>query len=159
MRHRNVLPALLCITLSAQALAQQPVATPDDDIVRITTNLVQFDFIVTDKRGNQIPDLKAEDIEVFQDAKPQTISNFNYISTEPEPVPGNESSANKSTLPPASAKRNNVRRIIALVVDDLGMSFETVVPTRNAQIGRASCRGRVEGSEGAGGERTDAETS
>src|SRR5688500_9153865 len=132
MRHKNVLAVLLCITLSAQSLAQEPVATPDDDIVRITTNLVQFDFIVTDKRGNQITDLKAEDIEVFQDGKPQTISHLNYISTEPEPDPGNESSANKSTLPPVSAKRNNVRRIIALVVDDLGMSFETVVPTRDA---------------------------
>src|SRR5688572_9590209 len=130
MRHKNVLAVLLCITLSAQAMAQQPVATPDDDIVRITTNLVQFDFIVTDKRGNQISDLTAEDIEVFQDGKPQTISNLSYISTEPEP--STDSGNNKTSVPPVGAKRNNVRRIIALVVDDLGMSFETVVPTRNA---------------------------
>ena len=133
MKHKSYLALLLCIALSAQLLAQQPAASPDDDTVRITTNLVQFDFIVTDKRGNQITDLKAEDIEVFQDGKPQTISNFAYISTEPAADAGNEGPANKSTSPlPVSAKRNNVRRIIALVVDDLGMSFETVAPARNA---------------------------
>ena len=129
----SILILFLLTSLSAQLLAQQPAATPDDDIVRITTNLVQFDFIVTDRRGNQITDLKAEDIEVFQDGKPQAITNFNYISTVPEPEAGKESSADMSTSPqPGNAKRHNVRRIIALVVDDLGMSFDTVVPTRKA---------------------------
>ncbi|HKO61751.1 MAG TPA: VWA domain-containing protein, partial [Pyrinomonadaceae bacterium] len=133
MKHKSYLALLLIITLSPHLLAQQPTTTPDDDIVRITTSLVQFDFIVTDKRGNQITDLKTEDIEVFQDGNPQAISNFTYISTEPEPDGGTEGSAGKSTPPlPVNTKRNNVRRIIALVVDDLGMSFETVVPTRNA---------------------------
>src|SRR5262245_59032289 len=50
-----------------------------DDVVRITTNVVQIDAIVT-KDGKQVTDLKAEDFEIFEDKKPQKITNFSYVS-------------------------------------------------------------------------------
>ena len=48
--------AVLCVGLPS--LAQ----TQSDDVVRITTNLVQVDVVVT-KNGKQVKDLKAEDFE------------------------------------------------------------------------------------------------
>ncbi|MDQ3257859.1 MAG: hypothetical protein M3R15_28890 [Acidobacteriota bacterium] len=42
----------------------QQVKADEDDIVRVTTNLVQLDVTVTDKDGQQVTDLKPEDFEI-----------------------------------------------------------------------------------------------
>ena len=39
----------------------------EDDVVRITSNLVQIDAVVTDKKGRQVTDLKAEEFEILAD--------------------------------------------------------------------------------------------
>ncbi|MBC7933117.1 MAG: hypothetical protein H7Z38_21350, partial [Rubrivivax sp.] len=67
---------------------QQPSPTPtpqddsDEDVVKITTNLVQFDAVVTDKKGQIVTDLQPEDFEVFVGGKRQQVTNFSYISIE-----------------------------------------------------------------------------
>src|ERR1700749_2877602 len=72
----------------------QPTPAPQDDdddgdVVRITTNLVQFDAVVTDKKGQQVTDLQPEDFEVSINGKRQTITNFSYVVAQPgtQPVP------------------------------------------------------------------------
>ena len=65
--------AVLCAVLPS--LAQ----TQPDDVVRITTNLVQIDVVVT-KNGKPIKDLKAEDFEIFEDGHRQVITSFAYVS-------------------------------------------------------------------------------
>src|SRR5205085_5944245 len=70
---------------SPQAATQQPQPTPspaeesDEDVVRITTNLVQFDAVVTDKKGNPVTDLRPEDFEVYANGRKQPVTNFSYI--------------------------------------------------------------------------------
>ncbi len=64
------------------SLPLPPPPEQDDDVVRITTSLVQLDAVVT-RDGKQVTDLKAEDFEIFEDGKAQTITNFSYISTVP----------------------------------------------------------------------------
>src|ERR1051325_2202809 len=54
------------------AQTQQPPPLEADDIVRITTNLVQIDTVVT-RDNKQVTDLTAQDFEIFEDGKPQTI--------------------------------------------------------------------------------------
>jgi VWFA-related protein len=107
-------------------------------VVRITTNLVQVDAVVTDKSGKQVTDLRPEDFEVLEDGKPQKITNFSYISaaprgaaTAPQPAPP----AADRDAPPAPSRPlrpADVCRTIALVVNDLGLSFPSVVFTRDA---------------------------
>jgi VWFA-related protein len=125
-----------------------PQATPtpqddsdDGDVVRITANLVQFDAVVTDKKGQPVTDLRPEDFEVSVDNKRQTITNFSYVATLPggaatatAPPTTTPRAADKSAppLPPARIKPGDVRRTVALVVDDLGTSFETMVHVREA---------------------------
>src|SRR6185369_7803404 len=84
MKHLIALLILLSITLGtiAPVRAQQQQQPAPDDVVRITTNLVQIDAVVTDKSGNQIKDLVAGDFEVLQDGKPQKIVSVSYINTE-----------------------------------------------------------------------------
>jgi hypothetical protein len=63
----------------------QTVEHDDTDVVRITTNLVQIDAVVTDKKGRQVTDLKPEEFEILADGKPQKITNFSYVQNVPEP--------------------------------------------------------------------------
>jgi len=85
-RHLATLLALLLVAVQVTAqtpapAAQQPqpaqTPTPEedseDDVVRITTNLVQFDAVVTDRQGRHVADLRPEEFEVYVDGKRQEI--------------------------------------------------------------------------------------
>ena len=106
-----------------QSQPQQPAA---DDIVRISTNLVQVDAVVTDKNGNPIKDLTAADFEVFQDGKPQKVVSLTYVSTEQtesQPVatqPVNVDKVDKKAplAPPTRMRVANAGRVLTFIVDD-----------------------------------------
>ena len=125
--------------LPTQTPASQPSSAPagdqDPDVVRITTNLVQVDAVVT-KDGKQITDLKPEDFEILEDGHPQKITNFSYISNVPviavtHPHVAAVSKGRVPTpVPPVPVRPHDVRRTVALVVDDLGMSFESMSQAR-----------------------------
>jgi VWFA-related protein len=111
----------------------------DDDVVRITTNLVQVDAVVTDKKGKLVTDLRPEEVEIMEDGRPQKITNFSFVSTEsgaPPPAPAAAAVApvdkNAPPPPPVRLKAEQVRRTVALVVDDLGLSFESTAFVRQA---------------------------
>ncbi|HEX8459152.1 MAG TPA: VWA domain-containing protein [Pyrinomonadaceae bacterium] len=126
-----------------QTAPQQPNAPSDDEeVVRITTNLVQVDAVVVDKKGKQVTDLSADDFEIFEDNRPQKLTNFSYVLNETAP-PATETadtarpkSKDKASIPapmpPGSLRPEQVRRTIALVVDDLGLSFESTSFVRDA---------------------------
>src|SRR6266550_9066340 len=87
-------------TEPSKPATMQPQTAPDvdsQDVVKITTNLVQVDAVVT-KDGKQVTDLKPEDFQLFEDGKPQTITNFSYISNVPT-VP-----SKVAAMPPAKDK-------------------------------------------------------
>ena len=98
--------------------------------------LVQVDAVVTDSANKHISNLKAEDFEVLQDGKPQTITNCSYIASGIAPLVITPSPSNgRNPLPPPQrplTTAGSVRRMFALVVDDLGLSFESIVHVRDA---------------------------
>jgi VWFA-related protein len=121
----------------------QPTPTPQEDsdegdVVRITTNLVQFDAVVTDKKGQQVTDLRPEEFEVTVDGRRQTITNFSYVVAQPAADANAPTTAPRAAdksapaVPPARMRPGDVRRTIALVVDDLGTSWEDIVYVRQA---------------------------
>ncbi len=72
---------LFCALFSAAIQGQNPAVVPDtNDVVKITTKLVQVDVVVTDKKGQPVRDLKASDFELHQDGKPQKIVGLTYLS-------------------------------------------------------------------------------
>ena len=151
--NRHLSLALVLLLAAAQVFAQtpapsaqqQPAPTPtptpeqdsDDDVVRITSNLVQFDAVITDKQGRHVVDLRPDDFEVYVDGKRQEITNFTFVAGEPEagagrmtaPAARNDKSA-PPPLPPVPLRAGQVRRTIALVADDLGTSFEDIAGVR-----------------------------
>lgn len=148
MRNGSSLLLILTLGLSlppgviGQTQTTAPPAQNDpqkDEVVRVTTNLVQVDVVVTDSDGKQVTDLRPEEFEVFEDGKRRQLTNFSYISTErtadaapvvPSPAPTGATNAPK--VAPALLRPEQVRRTIALVVDDLGLSFESIVYVRQA---------------------------
>ena len=118
------------------AFAQTPQPTAPDTVIRINVNLVQVDAVVTDSSGKPVTDLKPEDFEVLQDGKRQQITNFSYISTrDPSSARAKPALTVKKgapLVPPARIKPQDIRRTVALVVDDLGLSFESIARVRSS---------------------------
>ncbi|MEO8043145.1 MAG: hypothetical protein ABI646_11075, partial [Acidobacteriota bacterium] len=75
--NKRIFRALFCIAVFCVGASAQDV--DDEDVVKITSKLVQVDVVVTDKDGNQVTGLKASDFTILQDGKPQTVSGFSYI--------------------------------------------------------------------------------
>ncbi len=147
MKKHSSLALLLALSLFVTALGQNPQSTPapaqqqqqdadDDDVVRITTNLVQVDAVITDKNNRLVTDLRPEEVEIFEDGRAQKVTNFTFVSTSTEAPPARpDPAANAKTAlptPPVRLKPEQVRRTIALVVDDLGLSFESTYYVRQA---------------------------
>src|SRR5437879_616542 len=136
-----IIGLILQLTVSgiAQQRDQQKQAAPqsDQDVVRISTNLVQVDPIITDSKGKQVTDLRADEVQILEDGKPQKITNFSYITlgstgTTAPVAPVKAADKNAPPIPPVHLKPSQVRRTMALVVDDLGLSFESVYYVRRA---------------------------
>ena len=111
---------------------QQPAAA----VVRVSLSLVQVDAVVTDKAGQHVTDLTAGDFEIYEDGRLQEITHCSYVALprlattleQPAVTPG----APAPPPPPSRLRRAETRRTLALVVDDLGLSFRSTVEVREA---------------------------
>ncbi len=118
---------LLVDSGSSQQVVPQPTPPDESDVVRISTNLIQVDVTVTDKKGNVITDLKQNELEIYENGKKQDISNFSFVpGVGKQPKVRSKTEANPDVLVPipGSQRPEKIRRTIALVVDDLSLSFE-----------------------------------
>src|SRR4051812_39466408 len=134
---QNQKPAPTATPPPTQPQTQQQEQVDEDEVVRITTNLVQVDAVVTDKSGKMVTDLKPEEFEIYEDDHQQKVTNFSFVATESEapPTPAKPAAPTDKTappLPPVRLRPEQVHRTIALVVDDLGLSFESTAYVRQA---------------------------
>src|SRR3989441_10714359 len=145
---KYLLPLVLVASLVGSIASAQQVGTPppapvlqtqkpeDVDVVRITSNLVQVDAVVTDKNGKLVTDLKPEEVEIFEDGHKQKITHFSFNLSESAPTERvAKSAATDKTAPPIPTARlrpEDIKRTIAIVVDDLGLSFESTYYVRRA---------------------------
>src|ERR1041385_8640771 len=96
------------------AASQQPQKPADDqdEVVKITTNLVQVDAVVT-KDGKLVTNLTANDFEIYEDGKQQTITSFAYISNIPNTTPVVHDKNQPDGPPPARINPNDPHRTLA----------------------------------------------
>jgi VWFA-related protein len=143
MNKRSSLALLLCLSFFVTAFGQtskQPTQqqSDQDEVVRITTNLVQLDAVVTDKKGQLVTDLTADDFEVYEDGRQQKVMNLSFITTQSQATAARTSpaaavkGATPESLPPVRIQPEQVQRTIALVVDDLCLSWTSATYTRKA---------------------------
>lgn len=135
--------ALAACWFSPMNLAQQQSQNPPaqtqqpnpDAVVRISTQLVQVDAVVTDKKGNHIEDLSVGDFELFVDGKKQDLTHFKRISLPPvkrelPPVKKSDAPPAPANMPTKQIEPKDVRRTIAFIVDDLGLGFTSTERVR-----------------------------
>lgn len=69
---------------AAPAAGAQAATPPADDqpVFRAGINFVRVDAIVTDRQGNPVTDLKAEDFEVFEDDERQQVETFRFVKVD-----------------------------------------------------------------------------
>ena len=101
---------------------------PDESFkIKLSVNEVRLDVVVLDKKGNPVTDLTVKDFEVFQNGARQDIISSVYIDNQSDsaakPSVSRKAARNLPPLPKVDLKREDVRRSIVLVVDDLSMSF------------------------------------
>ncbi len=128
---------LLCSALTSASQTGQPVSQPtpapkDGGVVKISTSLIQIDVSVTDKKGSVVPDLRAEEIEIFENGQKQKITGFSFVANVRKTLTPDKLGKSAIPEPPLVLRPEQVRRTIALVVDDLTLSFESAAYTRRA---------------------------
>ncbi|MGB9456135.1 MAG: VWA domain-containing protein, partial [Bryobacteraceae bacterium] len=77
MRVRELAGIIFLAAMAAPAQQTGPAATPSV-VIRTETKQVLVDAVVTDKKGNYVPDLEQKDFKVWEDSKEQPIRSFSY---------------------------------------------------------------------------------
>lgn len=90
-----------------------PGGAQQDPVIRITVNLVQVDAVVTDRQGKVVTDLTVRDHEVLVRANTGSEAIGPVRPGQPPPL-----------------RPEQVRRTIAIFVDDLGLSFSSTHAVR-----------------------------
>jgi VWFA-related protein len=112
MRICGLAGLLWLAAMAAPAQQSQPV--PNSGVViRTETKQVLVDAVVTDKKGNYVPDLSQKDFKVLEDGKEQSIRSFAYEA---------EASSPNSTQP----------HYLVLFFDNSTMSFSDQAVARRA---------------------------
>lgn len=128
---------VLLFSISLAQTPQNPPRAPQDigpdDVVRISTSLVQTDVVVTDKNDQIIPDLRIDDFKITENGKRQEIRFAQFVSADAAPrLDGNVTVGGKPIDPEVARNLSSrdVRRVFAFVVDDLTIPFEDIVSVR-----------------------------
>src|SRR5918994_6905310 len=81
-------PAQPAPTPPPPAEGTPPGAPSQQPVFRTGINFVRVDVIVSDKKGTPVATLTANDFEVLEDGKPQTIEQFRLIKVSGNPEIG-----------------------------------------------------------------------
>jgi VWFA-related protein len=95
------------------AAQQTPPPADSNTVLRVETNVVLVDAVVTDKKGNYVRDLKQKDFKVWEDNKEQTIKSFSFEADPASPL-------------------NNQPRYMVLFFDNSTMGFGEQAQARKA---------------------------
>src|SRR5580698_703178 len=92
--------------LAICGIAQQakPEAADPNSVIRVETNVVLVDAVITDKKGAYVRDLKQKDFKIYEDNKEQAIKSFSFEADPASP-------------------QNNQPRYLVLFFDNSTMSF------------------------------------
>jgi VWFA-related protein len=133
--------ALLSLTSAARQTAapQQPAQADEDEVIRISSELVQTSVVVTDKNDRIVNDLKLDDFEVYENGKKQDLKFMEFVSVEGERRTEGSREGLGGRLPESARierelTARDVRRVVAFVVDDLSLSHNDMVTVRQTLL-------------------------
>jgi VWFA-related protein len=109
------LPSLLLVAALTAPAAQPPSQTTpaaSPPAFRTGTAVVLLDVVIRDKKGRPVPDVRSDEVEVYEDGARQKVESFRWVETAPPPVEG----AAPSQVPDSARQIN----LVSLVFDQLG---------------------------------------
>jgi len=121
---------VLAAPISAQTKPQKP-AEEQDDVIRVSTELVQTDVMVFDKKGHFVDGLKGDQFALKVDNKPTSISFFERVTSGKESTTRNPGATPSASSSGAMIVRG---RTVIFFVDDLHLAPDSLVRTRKALL-------------------------
>jgi VWFA-related protein len=100
-----------------------------DFSIKVGVEEVRIDTLVLDNKGRQITDLTADDFELFQDGKPQKIISCTYVNEYQKPA---AAELPKGAQSAPETQKQDLRRTMVFVIDDISMCFEHYNNARTA---------------------------
>ncbi|MDM7996205.1 MAG: VWA domain-containing protein [Acidobacteriota bacterium] len=111
----------------------------EDHVIRVGVEEVRIDAVVVDGKGRQVIDLIGEEFEVYQDGLLQQVKSVIYVSENRTRASDQTTSRDRAGLkteapatPHVALSRDEVRRTMVFLVDDLRMSYEELSNAREA---------------------------
>ncbi len=141
MHVRARIAALIVLVAGATLVAgqgQPPQEPSPGPTFKAQVEYVEVDAVVTDQQGQFVRNLKKEDFQVFEDGKPQSISNFTVVDIPVERYERPLFSARPIEPDTRSNERPFDGRVYVLILDDLH------VDALRTQRVRASAREFIE---------------
>lgn len=133
MSRRKIITTVLSISLVIGAVFAQEPQPAADDVVRITTELVQTGVVVLDKQGRFVEGLKPEEFVLKVDGRPVTPAFFERViagTVREEKLEGSVAKGAKAPAAPIGATYRG--RTIIFFIDDLHLSADSLQRTRKA---------------------------
>ena len=143
---KRIVTLMLAVGMALSVVVAQTPTNPQkpqqeiapEDVLRITTQLVQTDVVVTDKNDKIIKDLKLEDFELYDNGKKQELKFLEFVGVEGA---NNERRA-EGTHPPTyvepagntGVSARDLKRVVAFVVDDLTMQAVDLPAVRKMML-------------------------
>ncbi|HLL76880.1 MAG TPA: hypothetical protein VK421_16620, partial [Pyrinomonadaceae bacterium] len=117
-----------------QPQPQQPRPEESDEVVRVTTELVQTDVTVIDRDGNFVDGLKADQFELKVDGKPRPVLFFERVAAgtrdETAQLAAARGARGAGGASAAGAVPLDRGRVIIVFVDDIHLSAPNLMQTR-----------------------------
>jgi VWFA-related protein len=115
-------PSWFCL-YSENKKTKKPDAQENKSVFRLPVNVIVVNATVTDKAGNPVTDLAADDFRLYDDGRLQKIQTFALEFSGPAEFNGEIKASTASSMP-RPVKQNAVTsrpRLVSIVIDDLTM--------------------------------------
>ena len=131
VRHTICFVLISSFLLTTVAFSQEP-QKPADDVIRITTELVQTGVVVVDKQGKFVEGLKPEQFLLKVDGQPVTPAFVEHViaGTAREQKLETSAATNPGAVSATATAPSYRGRTIIFFVDDLHLSAESIQRTR-----------------------------
>jgi VWFA-related protein len=131
--------AAAAFLLLVRAPAAQESQAGDVPRFRVSVDAVRIDAVVTDGNGRIVRDLTADEFEVLQNGRRQKVTFAQFVPVAANPGADQEAVARSDArVRPESSPvvspvtRSSIQRTLAIVIDDLGLSVESLISAKRA---------------------------
>jgi VWFA-related protein len=123
----RILALIVAAAVAAPLFAQKkPAAEPQLEplSVNIDVRVIDFDVVVTDKRGNFVPGLTKDDFEILENGVPKPLSNFYEVNdgAPKRSIASEVGGRVEEPAPPPPVAGEEMKRRIIFYIDNLSLA-------------------------------------